>query len=364
MPRKGENIYKRRDGRWEGRFIKSRRLDGKINYGYVYDQTFREVRKKLLKKKQEYSSIVSNSAGYQGTVSNWIRDWLNGSIMRKVKPSTYASYQNKLTKYVAPYLENIPLYQLNHLKIQELVDGLSKRGLSTTTIKTTLQILKRCMREAIHRNYLSTDPFYEISYPTTLKKKISALTEAEQKIIEMEASKQKNGLPIVLALHTGMRIGEISALKWTDVNLEKREIVVSKTIQRIPFPHEARRTKIIEGLAKSTSAYRVIPLNAKIWEVLKNAKETATSEYVVGQHDHFFEPRALTYQFKKILSRIEFKNIHFHQLRHTFATRLLEKGADIASVSALLGHHSVKMTLDIYIDSLMAQRKKWVDQLL
>ncbi|KAF1295226.1 hypothetical protein BAU15_05615 [Enterococcus sp. JM4C] len=365
MARKGENIYKRKDGRWEGRYIKSRRIDRSPRFGYVYAQTFREVREKLLLKKQQYSYLTQMTKTiYQGSVTDWVYEWLEGSVTKTVKPSTYASYRHKLTSYVCPYFEEIPLHELTQATIQEFADSLHEKGLSVNTIKTVLQILKRSLREAIHREYLSIDPIHDIIYSEEAKKKITALSEVAQQRIEEEATHYAKGLPILIALHTGLRIGEISALKWRDVNLETGELTVTRTLQRIPCAKTKNSTIVTEGVAKSGSAQRIIPLNQKIWTLLKEKKKQATSPYVVGYNNRFCEPRTINYQFKRILEKLDLASYRFHQLRHTFATRLLEKGADIASVSALLGHHSAKMTLDVYVDSLMTQRKKWVNQLV
>ncbi|MGM0125936.1 hypothetical protein IGI37_003337 [Enterococcus sp. AZ194] len=363
MARKGENIYKRKDGRWEGRYIKGRHLNGSARFGYVYDRTFRGVRQKLQEKKYQYRFIVTASDVYKGTVAEWINEWLEGSIQRTVKRSTFASYRYKLTRYVCPYFEAVSLCQLSPEIVQDFVDSLEKKGLSGTTIRMIIQILKRSLRGALQRNYLRINPIQNIVYPTKAPKKIFALSEEEQVLLEEKARQHPKGLPILLSLHTGLRIGEISALKWSDIDLTKGEITVSRTLQRISLPSKNRNSTIMEGSAKSLSAHRVIPLNDRIWGILKEKKQTANSPYVVGSQNRFFEPRTITHQFKQILAQIQIKEIHFHQLRHTFATRLLEKGADIASVSALLGHQSAKMTLDIYIGSLMTQRKKWVNRL-
>ncbi|MGM0126236.1 hypothetical protein IGI37_003665 [Enterococcus sp. AZ194] len=364
MARKGENIYKRRDGRWEGRYIKNRRPDYSPQFGYVYAYTYREARQKLLEKKQKYSYLLASSKDtYQGSVAQWMKEWLGGPIIRSVKPSTYASYYHKLTHYACPYFEDIPLYQLRQETIQRFVDSLRDKGLSVSTTRTVVQIMKRSLREAITREYLTIDPIREIVYSPEAKKKITALPEKDQLLIEDEALRHPKGLAILLALHTGLRIGEISALKWVNVNLDKGELTVTNTLQRIPNPTNATGTIVTEGVAKSGAAQRVIPLNKKIWLVLLERKKQATSPYVIGEKNRFCEPRTITYHFKQILEKLPIENYRFHQLRHTFATRLLEKGADIASVSALLGHQSAKMTLDVYVDSLMTQRKKWVNQL-
>ncbi|MGM0124472.1 hypothetical protein IGI37_001850 [Enterococcus sp. AZ194] len=361
MARRGENIYKRKDGRWEGRYIKGRYSNGRIYYGYVYAKSFREIRESLSEKKRLYNNLIVVSDDRNETVAQLIHKWLSKELNRQVKASTYSSYKYKMERYILPYLGELPINRLTKTHLQQLIDQLTEKELSVTTIRTIVQIFK----SAIKSSGL-TNPFYDrlfqgLHYPFSIKKKIRALSEKEQALLEKEAQQSENGLPILLALHTGLRIGEISALKWQDINFEKKEITVTRTLQRIFNEQQSSQTVIHEGFVKSSASYRTVPLNEKILRLLKNKKRT--SDYVVGRKGRYFEPRTLTYQFKKIINKLKLPMIHFHQLRHTFATRLLELGADIASVSSLLGHQSVKMTLDIYTDSLMAQRKKWVSRL-
>lgn len=362
MARRGENIYKRKDGRWEGRYIKGRTAEGRIRYGYVYDRSFKKLRKKLLSCKALYENRNIISDSFKGTVKEWMDQWFSELDYEPIKPATRSSYQYKMTKYVLPYLGNKKLNKLTQNDVQLLVQQLQRIDLSVSSIRLVLQIFKRSLREAFKGN-LPGDLFDRVRLPKVAKVKVAALPKKEQKKIEKSLAEKKVELPIAIALNTGMRIGEICALKWEDIDLTTKEIMVRRTLQRIPLVNGPTKTEVIEGPVKSESSLRTIPINLTLFSVLKKAAAESSSSYVIGKHQRYVEPRTLSYQFKKFMMKLQLGSVHFHQLRHTFATRLLEMGADVATVSALLGHGSAKMTLDIYVDSTLEQRKKWVGAL-
>lgn len=362
MARRGENIYKRKDGRWEGRYIKGRTPEGKIRYGYVYDLFFKKLRKKLLYYKALYANQSLRADSFEGTLKEWLNQWFKELESEPIKLATQASYQYKLEHYVIPYLGNKKLAQLNQEDIQLLIKQLKQRKLSISSIRLVLQIFKRSLREAVDLTWLK-NLFDSLRLPKVARNKVTALPKKEQKKVEHSLLEKKVELPVMIALNTGMRIGEICALKWEDIDFSTKEIAVKRTLQRIPIKGGSCKTKVIEGSVKSESSLRVIPINPTLFALLKKAAIAKNSPYVIGRKQHYIEPRTLSYQFKKFIKNMELSNIHFHQLRHTFATRLLEIGADVATVSALLGHRSAKMTLDIYVDSTIEQRKKWINAL-
>lgn len=169
----------------------------------------------------------------------------------------------------------------------------------------------------------------------------------------------------MLALYTGMRLREVCALKWLDIDWEKRTITVCRTAQRVARmkPETGARTMLMIGSPKSIRSQRVLPVPAFLLEQLRKRMENQTSEYVFGVSDRAAEPRTLQRHFQKIMNKLGIVGAHFHTLRHSFATRLLELGVDVKTVSVLLGHSSAKTTLDFYAHSLLDRQRSAMELL-
>lgn len=357
MGKRGENIYKRKDGRWEGRYSKGRKSNGRIKYGYIYGMTYQEVRQKLYAAKAKYQSICSLRGQSAISLNQWAEMWL-ASIQNNVKLSTYSSYRYKLQRYVLNEIGDYPLNLIEKEMIQKLTTVWSISGLKPNTIHVIFRILSNCLNEAVKLEHLENNPCQQVLLPKKDRKQIQALRIEEQKKLEEIALKKEHdhGLAIILALHTGMRIGELSALKWESIDFQNNLIQITHTYQRIFIGEENRKSQLSYDRTKTVSSERIIPISHELKRLLKKKYLKARGIFVFECNDKPCEPRLLTYHFHRIRSAAGLENIHFHQLRHTFATRCLEAGADIVSVSAMLGHSSTQMTLDRYSHSLMEQR--------
>jgi len=356
MPRKGLNIYKRKDGRWEGRYPLGRKSNGRIRYGYIYGKDYTEVKEQLLQlRKHSINSLHYQSAGAI-TYQQWSSQWLN-DIEQTVKMSTFAGYNYKIRHYFWPHLGACPLYQITSQMIQTMIDEWLEHQISVSSIKLFMTLLQKTLSNAVEKGLIETSPCTEVIFPKFQKPRIRALSLTEQKRLEqvIEGDGHPKALAVLMALHTGMRIGEIAALKWQNVRFDQNILVIESTYQRLPASH-TNQTILHYAGAKSSSSHRVIPMSAKLRQELIQLSESRTGVYVFASKKGPCEPRLLTYHFHRIREKAQLGKVHFHQLRHTFATRCLESGADIASVSALLGHASTQMTLDIYADSLLEQR--------
>ncbi|MCB5953520.1 tyrosine-type recombinase/integrase [Enterococcus sp. CWB-B31] len=368
MPKRGENIYKRKDGRWEGRYVKKRNQHNKIFYGYVYGKKYSEVKERLILLKAKNMAEPKIIETYSGNMEDWMYYWLGTILKKTIKDSTYYNYLRLLQRHILPELGSLKLYQLKRNDIQTFVDRLYERGLSPGYIQNNYNLLKNGLAAACRREYLNETPCKQILLPKYKRKRVKALTYAQQRVLEEEALQETSCSPIILALYSGMRIGEISGLKWSDINFEENSLSICRTTSRILDEKGTKRiTKLSLTAPKTLNSERVIPLAENLKRYLLINFQKANSEYVITCKGGVAEPRVINYRFKKLIEKLGMKDIHFHTLRHTFATRCLENGVDIASLSRLLGHQSTKMTLDVYTDSMLEKRQeamKIVDTLM
>lgn len=359
MARRGENIYLRKDGRWEGRYIKGYRSDRRPIYGSVYAHKYYECRDKLTyaKSLNMKTKQITKTCG-TGNVSDFMIYWLHNIIRQSVKASTFSNYSTILDKWIKPYLGNIKLRKIEREDVQEFINALTDQRLSAGTVQNIYRVLYAAMKKAREYAYLYSNPCEGVSLPKLEKEEARILTQQEQKRLEAVAKKDKNGFPVILAMYTGLRVGEICALKWSDIDLENGLAHISRTIQRIKCCSQAKtRTMLITGSAKSSFSSRAIPLPVSMLKLFKELKKSSVGEYVFTYHDHPLEPRILQYRFKAMLKKAGIADINFHALRHTFAVRCLELCFDVKTLSEILGHASAKMTLDRYGHSQIEHKR-------
>lgn len=365
MPRKGENIYKRKDGRWEGRFIKNRDANNKISYGYLYGKTYQDVKERLLvvKAKHLEKTLIKSEKSYE-RLDSWIRECMTTKIKKEVKPSTYYNYSRLLKNHVFPAIGSIKMKDLTQKNVQTVIEMLREKQLAVGTVHLIYTILNSLLKIAVQEGCLSENPCHYVLLPKKPNKRVHALTIAEQKKMERLFFADPEGVSVILALYTGMRIGEICGLKWSDIDFETRLIHVQRTVMRVTDENALeKRTVVVEDHPKTAESNRFIPMTNHLCTYLLQLKESNRSNYIVNNQGKRVEPRTVNYRFKKVLAGTDLEKFHFHTLRHTFATRCVENGVDIASVSRLMGHSSIKLTLDTYTDSMMEKRREAVGTL-
>lgn len=358
MARKGENIYKRKDGRWEARYIKKRMENGKIFYGSVYGKTYREAKTKVTVLKAKHLEAQNFTNPYVGTLNEWMVQWLTTKARNKVKATTYSNYCRLVKRHIMPTIGKQLLVKITTRELQIYVYELQQKKLSAGSIKNIFAIVRKCLNEAKKMGYLTDNPCTYVELPKDSRKEVTVLNLEQQKRIEKLAMKEETCSPVLISLHSGLRIGEISGLRWSDIDFENDLIYVRRTVSRIMNEGATTsKTIIIEDTPKSIYSVRQIPIATSFKRYLLEKSKTSKSAYVISLDNKITEPRTITNRFKKLAQAANLADVNFHILRHTFATRFIEQGFDAASLSKILGHQSTKVTLDTYTGSLLETRR-------
>ena len=351
MSKRGENIYRRKDNRWEGRYIKGRDLNGKAQLGYVYAQSYNEVKHKLAIAKTSTSEL-------QKRPKKDLEYYLEGFLSyckTNVKPSTLAKYRVIISNHIISEIGSVLPQNLTSATVDSLTTKLiSEKGLSPKSVRDILSVLKSAVKY-INRQESGAVGDIEFVYPRERKKQMRVLSKAEQeRLVSFLLNDMDNvKFGVLLALLTGMRIGELCALRWE--NISNNSIRINETMQRLANYEDAdadKKTYIEIGDAKSESSKREIPLTSFAASLCREKRPLNSLAFVLtGNAYKFMEPRSLQYKFSRYAEACGLKDVHFHCLRHTFATRCVEVGFEVKSLSEVLGHSSVKITLDRYVHS-------------
>ena len=363
MPKRGENIYRRRDGRWEARVVKHYNERGKAVYAYFYGRTYREAKDKMF---MSLPYVNSNSTPQQKKDGSACRFetlldmWLENSKLR-LKESSCVKYQNTIKKHIKPYLGEYLLSDITNAVLNKFIaDNLNAfrndgrdNGISGKTMKCILSIIKSALNYAKDESLLSSFNI-NVALPKEKPESIRVLSADEQATLErfLCTDMDESKFGIYLCLYTGLRIGEACSLKWSDISIEEGLLKVSKTMQRIQaFDADSpSKTKVIITDPKSSFSVRTIPLPNCLMDKLKLLRTTDRNAYVLtGESGRYIEPRTYQYRFKTYLSECGIEGASFHSLRHTFATRCVALGFEIKSLSEILGHANVNITLNRYV---------------
>lgn len=350
---KGENIFKRKDGRWEARYIKGYELSGKIKYGFCYGKTYKEAKEKVTRCKAALvtgQQIPKSSSKHR--FSYYCDEWFQ-SAKGNLKESTAVKYVSILEKHIKPKLGGcFPLGMTTGLIERFRDELLFVDELSPKTVKDILVLLKSILNYTA-KDFPNTFPQIDITYPRDAKKEMRVLSRDEQQrlieylLIGMDECK----FGILLSLFSGIRIGELCALRWENVSLKDNTIRIASTMQRLQDPDGDSKTKIIIGSPKSETSQRTIPLTEQAAVLCDRMKSQSKSAYILTGTDKYMEPRTLQYRLERYTRECGLEGVHFHTLRHTFATRCVEVGFEIKSLSEILGHASTSITLDRYVHS-------------
>ncbi len=370
MCKRGDNIHKRKDGRWEGRYQQGRKEDGSIRYSSVYGKTYTDVKEKLLLAQRNLLP-KSVSPNKDKTFEEVLELWMENNRIR-LKGGTVNKYQHVIDAQIIPTLGKIKISQLtstyiNSFLLQKLQDGrLDGAGaLSAAYVKSIMLIISSAINFAVKEQFC-TPLKAPIAKPVETKKELVILDKTEQKRLEtfliQDISSTKLG--ILLSLYTGLRIGETCALRWDDIDFNKKTLHVRHTIARISNRTQAspHHTSLILDTPKTKTSHREIPIPSALLPILKELYRISQSEYVISNKINFVSPRTYEYRYHKILEQCGIRSVNYHVLRHTFATRCIETGMDVKSLSEILGHANVGITLNTYVHSSIELKRSQLEK--
>jgi len=359
MAKRGENIYKRKDGRWEARAIKGYNEHGRAVYAYFYGRTYREAKDKMftvLSYVDGSSALVPQKTESTLCFGALLDRWLDISKLR-LKESSYVKYRNLIGKHIKPVLGDYTLSSINNSAVNKFIadklKGNGTKGLSPKTVKDIVSVIKSALRFGKDESLIN-DFNINVVLPKEKPQNMRVLSMDEQAALEkfLCTDMDESKLGIYLCLYTGIRIGEACAIRWSDISLDDGTLTVSRTMQRVQKSEadSSEKTKIIITDPKSNFSVRTIPLPDCLLDKLKQFRPTLQDTYLLtGEARRFIEPRTFQYRFKSYLSKCGIKDANFHALRHTFATRCVSLGFEIKSLSEILGHANVNITLNRYV---------------
>lgn len=367
---RGENVFKRKDGRYEARYIKGRRADGRPLYGFCYGRTYEEAKGKADRAREEIGQAKKPEAGQRPDMACFCDRWLSANSAR-LKPSSRAKYRTDIENHIKPFFGD----KLPGEILPEEIDGFTRslltgKGLSPKTVRSILTLFHSILSYTGKRSGGKL-PDMEITYPKSFRKNTRVLDEKEESALvqllarEMDACK----FGVYLALRTGMRIGEICALRWCDISFEAAAISVCHTALRLPRGNACQadpdrpsaaagddggalalsRTELVIGTPKSESSLRLIPLMPDIATLCERFRPEEPEAFLLTGTDRCMDPRKLQRHLKKYLEECGIPEAHFHTLRHTFATRCVEAGFDVKTLSEILGHSNIGITMNLYV---------------
>lgn len=349
------NLYQRKDGRFESRIPNGKNADGKKTFLYVLARTKEQCIERVQaicqqNRPQGYCSL---------TVADLFAEW-HRSILHRVKESTVANYTMKADKHILPAFGEQIVSNLTANNIYNFIAEKQKAGFSPRYIADIVILMKTIFKYAV-RTYQIFNPLDGITLPKKKSPEIQLLDESEQKTLQQYIGEHQNRstLGTALSMSTGLRIGELCPLQWKDLDLEKRIISVTKTMQRIQCSTATTKTKLIITDPKSESSRRQIPIPGCMMSFLLKFKGNP-NEYILTGTEKPIEPRAMQYRFRTILKNAKLPSVHFHALRHIFATNCIKLGFDVKALSELLGHSSVEITLNRYVHSSFDQKREYM----
>lgn len=370
MARHGENIRKRADGRWEGRYKAFDESKGREIYRSVYGHTYSEVKGKLMERKYISEKVLPQGnlvpeAGSTPQIeipfAQLAMEWLTVVAERR-KHSTYIKYEAVYKTHLEAVVGQCSLTAAANIELQgKISDHIAKVSPSESLQKSIICVANQILAFAGRKHAVSI-PALKQSEKKQSRKPPEPLSKDEQASLLSYVFQEtdKFSVAVLLCLYTGIRLGELCALKWTDIDAKDMVLRVDRTVQRIAAGNGLTKTVLMENTPKSPSSKRMIPLSKEVMAPLMELQ--GDQPYVFGGALPL-EPRTMQYRFQKILGKAGISSKNFHILRHTFATNGIENGMDVKILSEILGHSDVKITLNRYVHPSMDTKRTQLGRL-
>lgn len=359
MSRRGDNIRKRKDGRWEGRYVVARTSDGITKYRSVYGKTYTEVKNKL---QQCIKDKLMPTNGCSDSVNIIAVRWLE-DIKRYKKYATYVKYDYIYNIHIKHHIGDKHIYDITSDDCLELLsieqqNNLNGESLSISSTNSIKNVLTQIIKYGT-KNYSFKINDNKKSKRSSCQTTKTFLKEEQELLLSFLLSDMNSyNLGIYICLFTGLRLGEICALRRCDIDFIHKTITINQTVQRIKTDRPGAKTELLICTPKTEKSHRIIPISDMLFAVL-NAY-ISDSLYIVNG-DNAMEPRTYQYYFKNILNSLSIEYKNFHALRHTFATNCINCGMDPKCLSELLGHSDVKTTLNKYVHPSLEQKRNQIN---
>lgn len=365
MARHGENIRRRSDGRWEGRYKVFDESREAYVYRSVYGRSYEEAKDRLCSAKFSPArngaktgsggSGLENACGLTVLFSQAAKEWL-AEIVDSRKHSTYVKYENIYRTHLAGTVGACRLCADASGNLQKKLSDCASGGMSESLQKSIVCVANQIILFANAKYRFGIRPLARPA-PKGRKKAVAVFSRPEQaKLLTYIRGKPDRYMAVILlCMHAGLRLGELCALRWTDVDFIGMTLTVSRTAQRIAVPGYKTKTVLLETDPKSESSKRTIPLTPEIAELFSRFR--GNGAYVFGG-EKMLNPRTMQDRFKKILEAAQVDRKNFHAVRHTFATNCMENGMDAKALSEILGHADVRITLNRYVHPTMDTKRK------
>ncbi len=293
----------------------------------------------------------------------WLVEWLTLYVKPSTKERTFKKYQRLCNLHIIPSLGELEINLLSANTLQRFTISLSEKGLSSSTVNGIISVVKSSLRRATLLGVTGREFTSAIVRPKIREKQVECFTKEEQRKIERYILAKNNPklFGVIITLYTGLRIGELLSLTWEDLDVKKGLLHVNKSCR--DGWKNGKYFKIIDT-PKTESSKRVIPLPKQLLSMLKEYKNPTICPYLVtGKTKHGAQIRSYQKTFELLLKRLKIKHKGFHSLRHTFATRALECGMDVKTLSEILGHKNATVTLHRYTHSLLEHKTEMMNKL-